>query len=171
MEPNGNIDGNGNSTNQEAPQKENIFNPPLENEINNKPSSTQPLPKNTLTPRTIKKNKSYVEAFGKVIKNSTLNNEIKVKFADYLEKLNDNDTKHIGFKELKLLINKYPSKEYVGIYSPILLSYNKNTTTSSKEFQIILIGYMIATCGFNNIAGYKSFNQIIEAITNFMKVN
>lgn len=112
-----------------------------------------------------------MNAFGKLIEDKHLSSEIKIKFQEYLEKLNNHETKQIGFRELKLLINKYSSYEYVQIYLPYLLNIKNNLSVTCKEFQIILIGYVIAICGYENIGGYKTLTMIIDSLSIFLKVN
>lgn len=121
-------------------------------------------------PQNGRKLNSLTEAFGKVIPGNSLNIQIKIKVREFLEKLNDKDTKQIGFNELKLLINKYNESKYTALYLPILLSYNKNYTSSAKEFQVVLIGYTVASCGWQGLLGEKNIIKIIESLEPFMKV-
>jgi hypothetical protein len=133
-------------------------------------SSTNILKIVKKSPQIRRKVNSLTEAFGKVIHGTSLNNQIKIKFREFLEKLNDKDTKLIGFNELKSLINKYNESKYSALYLPILLSFNKNYTSSAKEFQVVLIGYTVATCGWQGLSGEKNVFKIVESLEPFMKV-
>jgi hypothetical protein len=116
-------------------------------------------------------NKDFIEVFGKLIPNSDMKNEIKLKFNDYLGKLNDKDTKHLAFKELKNFISKNNKKEALDLYLPFLLQYNKNTTASSKEFQLLLLGFTISSLKYDVLGGSKIYSHIIDTLLPYLFVS
>jgi len=87
-------------------------------------------------------NKKVSAIFGKLLTEKSLYNELRNNFQRSLGKLNDNDTKEVGFQEIKAMISSNNTGEALRIYIGLLSFYYNNCTQSAKEIQVLLIGYM-----------------------------
>jgi hypothetical protein len=142
----------------------------IEKKVLNKSSDKKRLKSANRTAFSRDKNK-YIEAFGKVVMENTLNNEIKLKMQEFLEKLNDNDSKSTGYNELKIIISKYNTPDYIKVYFPLLTTAYNNSKISARELQILLIGYTFSQCSDSKLfLNPKLISSIIDSLINFLKV-
>jgi len=107
-----------------------------------------------------------------------LTNELRNNFQRSLGKLNDNDTKEVGFSELKKMISSHNSSDALRIYISLLSVYLKSCTSHAKEIQVLLIGYLASVFKENlmdpldkppNII--KTIVRVLEIIHNYLKEN
>lgn len=121
--------------------------------------------------RSNSKNGKLTEAFGKVIKKSSLNSDLKLKMKEYLDKLNDSSTRENSFQQLKTIITKYTSIEQVKIILPILISYSSAVPSQiGREYQIILIAYALSV-GFIKSPDRQVLSKLIEAVACYLGDN
>ena len=106
-----------------------------------------------------------------IISSNLSSEELKNKFNEYLNKLNDTSTQQNAFLQIKKILEIYNIDDNIKIIFPLLLSLNnKNSIKSGKEYQIILIAYAI------NINYIKKINQeitseILDSISNCLMDN
>ena len=92
-------------------------------------------------------NKQYTSQTKKVIKNNELS-ELRYKFENNIDRLNDLSTRNIAFEDSKLIINKYINDEKgIDILISILNNSSKkpNKKQGAIEYQILLIGYLASS--------------------------
>lgn len=118
----------------------------------------------------MKKKLKLTEAFGKVINEKNLQDDLKLKLKEYLSKLNDPSTREYAFKEIKLMVLKYHSIDQVKTILPFLISYSSVNTSIGKEYQIISIAYAISV-GFIKTANQLVISRMLEALVPFLQDN
>ena len=111
------------------------------------------------------------EAFGKVINKSNLTSDLKLKMKEYLDKLNQSSTRELAYNQLKNIITKYTSIEYVKIILPILISYSSAVPSQiGREYQIILIAYALSV-GFIKNSDRGVLIKLLEAVACYLSDN
>jgi len=118
-------------------------------------------------------------AFGKLIPVNAEQTQLRINLQKSLDKLNDNDTKSVAFNEIKLMINKYNTNDDAKIFITYLSNYNQSFSSSAKEYQVLLIGYLARELQFNildfsdksQLAANKNITRIVNSLFNFMKEN
>ena len=111
------------------------------------------------------------EAFGKVINKSNLTSDLKIKMKEYLDKLNQSSTRELAYNQLKNIITKYTSIEYVKIILPILISYSSAVPSQiGREYQIILIAYALSV-GFIKNSDRGVLTKLLEAVACYLSDN
>lgn len=112
------------------------------------------------------------------ISDKTLIYELRNTFQKSLAKLNNNDTKEVGYKELVSIISKFNNSQSLRVFISLISISHKNCTIAAKELQVMLIG-VIAQVFQENLQDpldkppsiIKTIDRLIRVIHSFMKEN
>lgn len=98
--------------------------------------------------KTQKQLRPLTSAFGKLMKPQDVEAEMKLQFQKNIDKLNEVATRELGYKECKAMILKYCSESNLKAFASILNNTSKRSslTAGSKEYQILIIGFIAAEC-------------------------
>lgn len=109
-------------------------------------------------------------AFSKTITNKTIVNNLRNKFQRSLGKLNDNDTKEVGFSELKNYITLNNSSEALRVYISLLSIFYNNCTIAAKEVQVLLLGFLATVYKENLMDPLDKPSNIIKTIVRITEI-
>lgn len=112
------------------------------------------------------------------VTDKTLLYELRNTFQKSLAKLNNNDTKEVGYKELVNIITKFNNSQSLRVFISLLSISHKNCSIAAKELQVMLIG-VIAQVFQENLQDpldkpptiIKTIERLIRVIQGFMKEN
>eukprot|EP00340_Litonotus_pictus_P002453 CAMPEP_0170519710 /NCGR_PEP_ID=MMETSP0209-20121228/5023_1 /TAXON_ID=665100 ORGANISM="Litonotus pictus, Strain P1" /NCGR_SAMPLE_ID=MMETSP0209 /ASSEMBLY_ACC=CAM_ASM_000301 /LENGTH=1049 /DNA_ID=CAMNT_0010805661 /DNA_START=45 /DNA_END=3194 /DNA_ORIENTATION=+ len=112
------------------------------------------------------------------ISDKTLIYELRNSFQKSLAKLNNRDTKEVGYKELVSIITKFNNSQSLRVFIGLISISHKNCSLAAKELQVMLIG-VIAQVFQENLQDpldkppsiIKTVDRLIRVIQGFMKEN
>lgn len=136
---------------------------------NNKSNNNSKSPTNNL-----KSQKSnalpnlYTNAFGKAVNNQNLLNEIKLNLQKNIEKLKDTATRDAGYREIKLMINRYTHQTQISLFISHLTKFNKSLSKGTKEYMILLLGYLAST-QHEYFSKYEGIKLLVNGLNNYFQ--
>ena len=112
------------------------------------------------------------------ISNKTLLYELRNTFQKSLAKLNNNDTKDVGYKELVNIITKFNDFQSLRVFIGLISIAPKNCSITAKESQVMLIGVLAQVFQENLIdpldkppSILKTIDRLVRIVHGFMKEN